>query len=85
MPDAEEQKLTKGKQMTSKSTEEREMQIKSGSSAVRGNRVEGVIKAPSGAESWKFETHSMKGGLLSHRTCLLCCRNLISHFLLPVL
>lgn len=85
MPDAEEQKLTKGKESRSKSTGGKEMQTKKGSSAERGNRVEGVIRAPAGKEEagWsgelEFEMHSMKGGLLPHRTCLLCCRNSISH------
>lgn len=86
VPDAEEQILTKGKQMTGKSTEGKEMQTKKGSTTERGNRVEGVIRAPAGKEEagWsrelEFETHSMKGRLLPHRTCLLCCRNSISHF-----
>ncbi len=62
MPDAEEQKLTKGKQMTSRSTEGREMQIQTGSSALKGNRVEGVIKAPSGTEEagWSRKSWNLK-------------------------
>lgn len=46
----------------------------------------GAIRVPGGIEEagWsrelEFETHSIKGGLLSHRTRLLCWRNSISHF-----
>lgn len=75
VPDVEEENLTKDKQMTSKSTEGKEMQTKTGTE--RGNMVEGAIMVPAGKEEagWsrelEFETHSMKGGLLSHRTCLL--------------
>lgn len=75
VPDVEEENLTKDKQTTSKSTEGKEMQTKTGTE--RGNRVEGAIRVPACEEEagWsrelEFETHSMKGGLLSHRTCLL--------------
>lgn len=86
MQDAKEQKLTIGKQMTGKSTEGKGVQPKKSGLIARGNRVEGVIRAPAGKEEagWsgeqEFETHSMKGRLQPHRTCLLCCRNSISHF-----
>lgn len=67
------------------------MLSKKGNSTERGNRVERVIRAPAGEEEvgWtrelEFETYSMKGGLLSHRTRLCCCRNPTSRFLLPLL
>lgn len=71
--------------MTSKSTEGEEMQTKEGGSTER----EGVmgpllVKEEAGwTRELEFETHSMKGGLLPLRTCLLCCRNVISHFCAP--
>lgn len=74
------------RQINDKPKYRKKMQTKKGSSAERRDRVKGVIGAPAGKQEagWtrklEFETQSMKGGLLPHRTCLLCCRNSISHF-----